>query len=652
MKSRAILWLLLSAALFCAGCTTNNDSDIPNGPVGEGTKIHGDLKGIITDYGTSPFWVDSTVTVQENDALIIPAGTEIRFGEEAVHSFIVKGQVIAEGTPENNITFTSMAGFQGSGDYGQWRSIIVDNAAREAQGDTSIFSYCMVKYGASSDTNYYYPVDSTNNPACKPFAAFYIWQCSPKIINCTIAENGYHALRIMGSGSDPLLLNNNLYHNDGDGIRFEPEATGVRRIYYTNSYLNSGQAFGFCPTGTGVYLTTNTNRDSCDYQNNLRMDPLFIHTDTSTQDPHDSLDACSPCIGGGYPEAGGLINVGSLRYNVAPNEIRRLVLPNQDLSGALYRVTCSAFVEENNYLKFHNTKVVFEGLYEIRVYGLFQAENTTFIPLDSTNDVAHWKGIVFESTADPTSFITRSRFVKSTTEYIEEEPYGGTITIMGMSPDSITHNTFENSLYAAISCLYSAQPLIAYNHITGFGTVAINCYDNSHPDINHNIIHDGVGYGINCGFNSRPVIESNLIYNTASIGIRCDNQCAPTITYNTLAYHWLNGVECLLQSNPLIQNNIVAYNHHTWDNLTYFGTGIQVEGASLPTVSYNDVFQVNGQAAVGFTLDTLTNITANPQFVNAAAGNFHLLGGSPADTASTTGGPVGAYGVDANWTAP
>jgi hypothetical protein len=33
----------------------------------------------------------------------------------------------------------------------------------------------------------------------------------------------------------------------------------------------------------------------------------------------------------------------------------------------------------------------------------------------------------------------------------------------------------------------------------------------------------------------------------------------------------------------------------------------------------------------------------DPQFVNAAAGDFHLQPGSPARTAATGGGPVGAY---------
>jgi hypothetical protein len=105
-----------------------------------------------------------------------------------------------------------------------------------------------------------------------------------------------------------------------------------------------------------------------------------------------------------------------------------------------------------------------------------------------------------------------------------------------------------------------------------------------------------------------------------------------------------------------IVNNIVAWTTTTALKALDFETTI----TATATINYNNYFETGAtvqfhQAGTTYTgltgtpnwrtdtSDDAQSITTDPQFQNAAAGNYKLQPGSPALTAGDTGGPVGAY---------
>ncbi|RJP80009.1 MAG: hypothetical protein C4524_04295 [Candidatus Zixiibacteriota bacterium] len=627
MKSRAILWLMLIAAVLYMGCTTEDDK--PTGPdLPSGTPLAGEKTGVLeAEY--SPYLVTGDIVVPEGQSLTIEPGVELRF--DGLHKFLVQGHLEAIGTAENNIVFTSVQGAAGNGDYGQWRALVLDTGA-----DTARLEYCLVQYGAAWDSTERYPEEE----GLWLNGGIFIWNCSPVIRNSTVILNGYNGIFILGAQSNPTLINNCVYDNDGDGVRCELGATA--NIWYNCVKENNSQQYAGAPSGIGVKSRLNANGDSCDFHYNISLDPKYA--DYVNQDY--TLGSCSALIQAGQDA----VTIGSIPYYVGATELRGPI-GGRTLTAAAspWYVSCNAFVDEGETLVVQpGAQVLFQGVYDLKVFGTLQAEGATFMHEDSLNEQAFWLGILLTNTSGSDSYLRDCHF-RNASSILDSEPFGGAVTVQGVSPD-LTGNTFHNSLYAAISCQNAAQPLIRDNVIDGFGPMAINCVNNSHPQIDHNVIRNGIGYGIQCLFNSRPVIETNLIYATGMVGIRCAVESSPVIRYNTLVQHEYSGIVCTDQSNPSIRNNIVAFNGSpsTW-SVNSHGNGISIAVSSVPQIYYNDVYQSSGSLfSSGLTVDP-SNLSSDPLFVDAEAGNFHLQSSSPCKTASETGGEIGAYGLDSNW---
>ena len=635
MKIRAIFWLILCAAIIWAGCTSK-DVETVSGPVYTGTQIEGEITEDIT-AAQSPYWVTGDITIPAGATVRIEPGVELRF--DGLHKFLVQGHLDAVGTAEENIVFTSMEGALGSGDFGQWRAILFDTG-----DDVSEMAFCTVQFGAVWDSTERYPVypEGSDSVGMWLNGAVITWNCSPFIRNCTILANGYHGIYCIGDGSDPYILNNNIYENDGDGIRWELGAAA--EVWYNNSFENNARQFATeAVPELGVMSQLNANRDSCDFQYNIRKDPRFI--DFEVQDY--TLHSCSALIGAGKDTLDSNGHIGSIPYYLGATELRGPIGGTVITAAASpWTVSCNAFIEPGETLIAEPGAVVlFDDIYYLRIAGLLQAEGVTFMPADTIDAGAKWEGIIMTADADPNSYIRDCVFDKASTT-MKEEPYGGAITLQGVSPE-ISGNTFLDCEHSAISCQNGAAPEITWNVIDGFGEVAINCYNNSHPKIEHNIIRNGSGYGILCQKFSSPSVKTNLIYSTQSVGIKCVNNAAPSIQYNTIAGHDYTGLKIDDHSNPSVINNIIAFNGspECW-SVSGWGCGINVSGSSVPTISYNDVYQPANQgiATAGITLDE-TNISLDPLFEEMEAGNFHLQSGSPCENAGSDGGEIGAYGL-------
>ncbi|MBU1650829.1 right-handed parallel beta-helix repeat-containing protein [bacterium] len=552
MKTWAILGTILCIGLILSGCTKTDEEITGPGPSYSGTKIDGEEVSGTLSAANSPYWIDHDLLVPESESLVIEAGVELRF--DGLHKMVVQGRLEAIGTADANIKFTSMEGAFGNGGFSQWRSLIFDTGNNEA----SEMAFCLVQFGAVPDTAERYPVYPEGSAEVGRWlnGVVFIWNCSPLIRNCTILKNGYHGVWVLGENSNPYFINTNFYENDGDGIRIEPEADV--QLWYNNSKENNTLQYGGdgIPDGIGESVSLNANRDSCDFQYNIRLEPYFTDFENQNYD----LLSTSHLINAGKDTLGSGTNIGSIPYDLGATELRGPI-GGRVLTAAMspWYVTNNVFIEPGETLEAEpGVEVFFDGRYNMRLAGYFTLDGTTFYPPDPENEHSYWDGIYITEDADDESYITDCQFINSSTTLRTGE-YGGAITVFGAAP-LISGNTFINSEYAAISAQIGAEPEIVDNVIDGFGPMAILCHNNSSSHIHRNVIKNGFGYGIWCNQTSSPWIESNLIYNTPVVGIKCQSDSDPVIEYNTIVSHDYAGIEIHDQSDPLITANIIAFN--------------------------------------------------------------------------------------------
>jgi parallel beta-helix repeat protein/predicted outer membrane repeat protein len=226
---------------------------------------------------------------------------------------------------------------------------------------------------------------------------------------------------------------------------------------------------------------------------------------------------------------------------------------------------------------------------------------------------------------------------------------GGGILCRKLSSPVIAHNTISNNQASGfwgsgggIDC-DSTSAVIEKNLIKGntacFGG-GISCLDNSPSIISNNIISgnyassDGGGIAV---YDSAPRITNNLIAgNEAAILGGGLGFCgaSPSLVNNTIMENAANekggGICCWYSAFPIMANNI------HWDNAAPTGKEICVNHYSIYpstlTISYSNVD--GGLLSVHVDEDCTLEwgsgmIDADPLFLGAASGDFHLSFDSP-----------------------
>jgi hypothetical protein len=140
-------------------------------------------------------------------------------------------------------------------------------------------------------------------------------------------------------------------------------------------------------------------------------------------------------------------------------------------------------------------------------------------------------------------------------------------------------------------------------------------------------------------------VDHNLFSNNAGIfpAALIENVTAGGVLGNTVADNTAPGPALSLGNSPVtVSNNIVVNN---------VGFGIGCSGASLPTLSYNDVF-ANAAGDYSGCAPGLGSVSVAPVFVDPLAGDYHLGIHSPAidagDPSSAWVDPDGGRG-DMGW---
>ena len=169
----------------------------------------------------SPFVVSKDVIVYPDATLTIETGVEIRFGGN--FSLTVNGQLIAIGTQDKIITFTSNRDQPYAGDW---------NAIEFTGTQPSTLEYCSIKYATNGIT-----VKNSNL----------------KIQNCEIGNNLQNGMTIENSIVE--AQNNEISDNFESGIH----VTGDNQVTIQNNTIRSNKD-GILLTGnstSGVYITEN-----------------------------------------------------------------------------------------------------------------------------------------------------------------------------------------------------------------------------------------------------------------------------------------------------------------------------------------------------------------------------------------------------------
>lgn len=218
---------------------------------------------------------------------------------------------------------------------------------------------------------------------------------------------------------------------------------------------------------------------------------------------------------------------------------------------------------------------------------------------------------------------------------------GGGIEITGDSsqppatPQIIGNTITNNSLLGGgfgggIEVSFFASPIIRNNYIAG------NSVFNS-------------GGGIDLESSTAPIVEQNIIVNNSAgaggsgggIYVLGPSSLAGAVVNNTIAgntaFDGSSGIFANVIAPIPISNNIVV--------AAPGQTGIVCESfrTTFPTFSHNDVISPGGGQAwssnCASNAGSNGNISSDPQFVNAASGDYHLQAGSPAIDAGDNSAP-------------
>lgn len=500
--------------------------------------------------------------------------------------------------------------------------------------------------------------------------AVYCRYSSAVISNNIIVGNGAtNAGGIYCGVMDPIITNNTIAGNSSQ------TGGGVHCVQTSPRIFNNIIAFN----GSGIFNDTGSGtvflRNNCVY-GNLRYDysGLSAGTGDISVDPllagreygKVHIQPNSPCINAGWNDApsmsstdidgqsriqDGTVDIGAdesdgTTWSAGPNIVIRVRPDGDDASDgstwSLAKKTVQAGIDTAS--KQGGEVWVSQGTYSERiilhplahVYAGFAGIECQKSQRNTANNKATLDGgaggsvvtaVAGERVSTLDGFIVRNGSGTLRNSYT----YGGGIYCDASSPTFSNNTIAENTARTGggIYCASSAAPTIVDNSIAG-NTASVSGggmhIENSLATVAGNIISDnsassGDGGGICGAVSSAAVITGNLIAKNRANGKGGGlySVATSTITNNTVTENTASsggGIYC--GSANKIANNIVAFN----------SSGIFRGGIGALVLRNNCVF---GNTSYDYSgLDAGTgDISADPLFVDRAAGNYHLSIASP-----------------------
>jgi hypothetical protein len=164
----------------------------------------------------NPHIIQGDVYAQNNATLTIKPGCIVKFDEdnELYCGHNSAGAIVAEGTADSTITFTSNVATPAAGD---WKSV---SAYSYAMSTTS-FKYCIFEYGGKTTS----------------YGAFYVDEANIKLSNCILRKSGNDGIIVALTGQFAQFTNNTVTECNGYVMSINPEY--VRTLGAGNTFTNN-----------------------------------------------------------------------------------------------------------------------------------------------------------------------------------------------------------------------------------------------------------------------------------------------------------------------------------------------------------------------------------------------------------------------------
>ena len=171
----------------------------------------------------SPYIITDGIVILENVSLTIEAGVNVCL--DGNYSILVNGELIALGSKENKIVFTSNQIIKNKGD---WGGIRFTNTSVDAQFDSngdyingSLLNNCIVEYAGSDDIR-----------------SVYLDQAKPFIYQCIFRNNNGYAIQLSNNITN-YEIKNNIFANNSACISKFSNYTFANIIIENNVFINN-----------------------------------------------------------------------------------------------------------------------------------------------------------------------------------------------------------------------------------------------------------------------------------------------------------------------------------------------------------------------------------------------------------------------------
>jgi parallel beta-helix repeat protein len=231
-----------------------------NGTQAQQTIISTDTTWTLTE---SPYVITGNVLIEHGVSLIIESGVIVKF--DGFYYIQIEGNLIAEGTENNIITFTSNKKSPAPRD---WNTLKFMSNAQNG----SSFKYCKFEYGNDAitleDTDPYAAPNITHcifNHNSESGIEYFIWSpnistINPynEISNNTFTNNGDYSIRthfyVHSENANLLIKDNIIKYNDGSGITFNAYEGNLT---VENNIIINNDGVGIWCNGDNVYIKNN-----------------------------------------------------------------------------------------------------------------------------------------------------------------------------------------------------------------------------------------------------------------------------------------------------------------------------------------------------------------------------------------------------------
>ena len=447
------------------------------------------------------FFVNYNLTINAGVTLTIQPGVIVKFG--ANRNLTVNGTLIAEGTDERPIVFTSYAddSFEGDsngdgesmGHKGDWGNIYLNNA------DASILSHVIIRYGGSHGSLHLYQSDITienceiSNSASQ---GIYCYASSPKILDNTITHNDMNGIYVQYSS--PEIHGNHITNNEAYGIYFHDasECSQITHNVIINNLVPVRLPFSSLPDENAANVLSPNTINRIDFIGNTLTRNLVLQ---SSSNVYCQIDGNATIASG-------------VKLTVSPGLIWKMGNNLRiDVNGAFYAKGTEA------------NPIVFTS-YKDDTFGGDSNDDGY-----STGQPGDWHYINFSDSV--IDFLTRLEHV-----IIQYAGYynAGALQLNSANVSLIANDIRYISSYGVN--ILNASPIVQGNTIMNCDSHAIYCYG-YYQDCKPQIIDNDLSNNKNGIFvnNAKPVIQNNRITNNNDWGIYFQQAIdAPVITKNTI----------------------------------------------------------------------------------------------------------------------